>query len=201
MIFHASGIVEVSAILIRQDADTSGDQVKQRRRSLVCRAYQFLDTAINSRGSNEMQPVDIGRLFSCPVLNVVQASDNELSVTGECGPEDILAYKLDVLLNLDFGKAVGNASQVARFGIWELFVGDGVVPPGQAGFWEVMQGRPVTSCGLHILDDSEQSPDMADMGCYGPLFSGEEPASLPSRNAALLVAKASSSSDRRLVGS
>jgi methionyl-tRNA formyltransferase len=70
-------------------------------------------------------------------------------------PEDVArvtSHDLDVVLRLGFRILRGDALRIARFGVWSYHHGDNLVNRGgPPGFWEVMEGQPVTGTVLQIL--------------------------------------------------
>jgi hypothetical protein len=71
--------------------------------------------------------------------------------------EDVAAirqYDLDVVLRLGFRILRGDALKISRYGVWSYHHGDNLVNRGgPAGFWEVMEGEPVTGSVLQVLND------------------------------------------------
>ena len=68
--------------------------------------------------------------------------------------ERILAYDLDVAIRFGFRILKGRALEIARFGVWSYHHGDNLVNRGgPPGFWEVMEGTPVTGSILQILTE------------------------------------------------
>ncbi len=64
----------------------------------------------------------------------------------------IREHDLDVVLRLGFRILRGDALRIARHGVWSYHHGDNLVNRGgPAGFWEVMEGQPVTGSVLQIL--------------------------------------------------
>jgi hypothetical protein len=73
-------------------------------------------------------------------------------------PEETLKqirdFDLDVALCFGFRILKGEVLKIARHGIWSFHHGDNLVNRGgPAGFWEVMDGIPVTGSVLQILTD------------------------------------------------
>ncbi len=70
-------------------------------------------------------------------------------------PEDVARIReqdLDVVLRLGFRILRGDALRIARYGVWSYHHGDNLMNRGgPAGFWEVMEGQPVTGSVLQIL--------------------------------------------------
>ena len=73
-------------------------------------------------------------------------------------PEEALKqirdFDLDVALCFGFRILKGEALKIARHGVWSFHHGDNLVNRGgPAGFWEVMDGVPVTGSVLQILTE------------------------------------------------
>jgi hypothetical protein len=76
-------------------------------------------------------------------------------------PEDVGRIKdsgLDVLVRLGFRILRGEILRSAKLGVWSYHHGDNRVNRGgPAGFWEVMEGHPVTGSMLQILNEDLDS--------------------------------------------
>ena len=65
-----------------------------------------------------------------------------------------MSFDLDVALCFGFRILKGDALKIARHGVWSFHHGDNLVNRGgPAGFWEVMDGIPVTGSVLQILTE------------------------------------------------
>ncbi len=68
--------------------------------------------------------------------------------------KQIREFDLDVALCFGFRILKGDALKIARHGVWSFHHGDNLVNRGgPAGFWEVMDGLPVTGSVLQVLTE------------------------------------------------
>ncbi|HEX3187387.1 MAG TPA: hypothetical protein VHQ94_21490 [Pyrinomonadaceae bacterium] len=68
--------------------------------------------------------------------------------------DQIRGFDLDVALCFGFRILKGEALNIARHGVWSFHHGDNLVNRGgPAGFWEVMDGSPVTGSVLQVLTE------------------------------------------------
>ncbi len=66
--------------------------------------------------------------------------------------EEILRYKLDILVRFGFGILRGNILNAAKMGVWSYHLGDPVrYRGGPPCFWEVVERAPYTKCTLQRL--------------------------------------------------
>lgn len=66
--------------------------------------------------------------------------------------EKIKDYRIDIIIQLGFGTLVGEVLDCSRFGVWSYFFGDDrLTRDGPPGFWEVLEGHPVTISALQVL--------------------------------------------------
>src|SRR4030095_17246901 len=68
--------------------------------------------------------------------------------------ETIGNHQIDVALAFGFRILKGDILTVPRYGVWSYHHGDNLVNRGgPAGFWEVMEGSPVTGSILQVLTE------------------------------------------------
>jgi len=66
----------------------------------------------------------------------------------------IKSYDLDVLIRIGFRILKGKILESSKFGVWSFHHGDNKVNRGlPPGFWEVLEGRPITGSLLQILSE------------------------------------------------
>lgn len=155
---QSSGIAEI-AVVIKNEAS----QPQQRRltsywrnrKYLLYALYQKFDERKVKVEPDAFAPTDIKPLISdCPVVSVTP----EMKAYSDWFPEDTLKqireFDLDVALCFGFRILKGDVLKIARYGIWSFHHGDNLVNRGgPAGFWEVMEGIPVTGSVLQILTE------------------------------------------------
>jgi len=66
----------------------------------------------------------------------------------------IKSYDLDVLIRVGFRIIKGKILESSKFGVWSFHHGDNKVNRGlPPGFWEILEGRPITGSLLQILSE------------------------------------------------
>lgn len=157
---RASGVAEVVLVIKREE--TSAPKPALLRRILRSRSrvlytfYTKLDNLIFRAEPDPFTPTNIQPLVhDCPVLPVTPTMTRHSDYFTDADIEAISAYDLDVVALLGrFRILRGRVLGVARYGLWSFHHGDNLVKRGTpAGFWEVMEGAPVTGSILQILTE------------------------------------------------
>lgn len=127
----------------------------ENREHLLYVAYTRLDEFKSRAAPDAFEEVDIEPLVSgCPVVNVEPVMTKYTDRLAEQDVKKILEYDLDVALRFGFRILKGEVLGIARHGVWSYHHGDGSVNRGgPAGFWEVMNGEPVTGAMLQVLTE------------------------------------------------
>lgn len=127
----------------------------QNRQHLLYALYEKIDQRRVKVEPDAFEPVDLQPLLGdCPVVPVTP----EMKKFSDWFPEDSLRqireFDLDVALSFGFRILKGEALNIARHGVWSFHHGDNQVNRGgPAGFWEVMDGEPVTGSVLQVLTE------------------------------------------------
>jgi hypothetical protein len=156
---QASDIAEI-VVLIKNEAESAAKQGRlksywRNRNYLLYALYTKLDERRVKVSPDAFATSDITPLLpDCPVIKVKP----EMKAYSDWFPEETLkeirAYDLDVALAFGFRILKGEALKIARHGVWSFHHGDNLVNRGgPAGFWEVMDGIPVTGSVLQILTE------------------------------------------------
>ncbi|MFZ0063008.1 MAG: hypothetical protein WAL47_13340, partial [Pyrinomonadaceae bacterium] len=153
-----SGIAEI-AVVIKNEAKTPKQgrlgSYWRNRKYLLYTLYGKIDDLRVKVNPDAFEPVDIKALISdCPVIDVMP----EMKVYSDWFPEETLGQirdlDLDVALCFGFRILKGDALKIARHGVWSFHHGDNLINRGgPAGFWEVMDGIPITGSVLQILTE------------------------------------------------
>lgn len=127
----------------------------KNRQYLLYAFYNRLDSRRIKLNPDAFERVDISDLVStCPVLPV---NPIRKKYSDWFTDEDIRAieeHRLDVALSFGFRILKGKALRIAKHGVWSYHHGDNLINRGgPAGFWEVMEGSPVTGSVLQILNE------------------------------------------------
>ena len=156
---RASDFAEI-VVLIKNEAESSQAQGRlksywRNRNYLLYAFYTKLDERRVKVSPDAFATSDIKPLLpDCPVIKVKP----EMKAYSDWFPEEaikeIRAYDLDVALSFGFRILKGDALKIARHGVWSFHHGDNLVNRGgPAGFWEVMDGIPVTGSVLQVLTE------------------------------------------------
>ncbi|HKR13158.1 MAG TPA: hypothetical protein VJT15_13945 [Pyrinomonadaceae bacterium] len=156
---RASGFAEV-VVVIKNEAPPQPAQGRfksywQNRNYLLYALYGKIDERRVKVKPDAFEPVDLKPLLDgVPVVAVTP----EMKKHSDWFPEETLAeirkFDLDVALCFGFRILKGDALKIARHGVWSFHHGDNLVNRGgPAGFWEVMEGTPVTGSVLQILTE------------------------------------------------
>jgi hypothetical protein len=127
----------------------------ENRQYLLYALYEKIDQRRVKVDPDAFEPVDLKPLLGdCPVVAVTP----EMKKYSDWFPEDSLKqireFDLDVALCFGFRILKGEALNIARHGVWSFHHGDNQVNRGgPAGFWEVMEGVPVTGSVLQVLTE------------------------------------------------
>ena len=156
---QASSIAEI-ALIIKNDAKEPQKKYRiqrywENRNQLLYVAYEKFDNFKTRVEPDAFAEADIEPLVQhCPVINVEPRMTKFVDRLDEQDVEKIREYDLDVALRFGFRILKGEVLGIAKHGVWSYHHGDGSVNRGgPAGFWEVMEGEPVTGAMLQILTE------------------------------------------------
>lgn len=127
----------------------------RNRNHLVFAAYARFDDLKTNADPDAFEDADIEALVrDCPVINVEPLMTKHTDRFKEEDLKKINEHRLDVAIRLGFRILKGDVLKIARHGVWSYHHGDSNVNRGgPAGFWEVMEGKPVTGAMLQILTE------------------------------------------------
>jgi hypothetical protein len=102
-----------------------------------------------------LRPRDLGPLLDgCPVLRVRPIRKKHSDSFPSEDIATLASYDLDVALRFGFRILRGDVLRLPRHGVWSYHHGDNRrYRGGPPGFWEVMEGYPVTGCVLQRLSE------------------------------------------------
>ena len=157
---RSSGFAEIVVVIKNEAPSSQPSQGRlssywQNRNYLLYALYGKIDERRVKVKPDAFEPADIKPLLGdCPVIPVTPV----MKKYSDWFPEETLAqireYDLDVALCFGFRILKGDALKIARHGVWSFHHGDNLVNRGgPAGFWEVMDGAPVTGSVLQILTE------------------------------------------------
>jgi hypothetical protein len=127
----------------------------RNRDKLLYALYQKVDDRKFRTDPDPFAPADIGDLVAgAPVLAVTPRTTKFCDYFEDADVEAILAHRIDVAVRFGFRIMKGRALQIARHGVWSWHHGSDLTNRGgPAGFWEVMEGQPVTGSILQVLTE------------------------------------------------
>ena len=161
---QASGIAEIVIVIKNAAQSPAQSRFKsywRNRRYLLFALYEKVDNRRVSVKPDAFAPTDLKPLVAdVPVIEVTP----EMKAYSDWFPAADIArireFDLDVALSFGFRILKGDVLKIARHGIWSYHHGDNTVNRGgPAGFWEVMDGIPVTGSVLQVLtEDLDNGP-------------------------------------------
>ena len=162
---QASGIAEIVVVIknaARQGATQSRFKSYWRNRQyLLYTLYEKFDNRRVKVSPDAFAPADLKPLIEgVPVVEVLPDMKAYSDWFPAADIERIREFNLDVALSFGFRILKGDVLKIARHGIWSYHHGDNSVNRGgPAGFWEVMDGVPVTGSVLQVLtEDLDNGP-------------------------------------------
>ena len=151
-------------VIVRNDATVpSGSRPSSRfsswwrnRHHLLYAAYQWLDRRRLRGTTDPFAPVDVAPLLKgVPILGAVPVTTKVTDTIETPDIERIRAFRPDVLIRLGFRILRGGILTAAPHGVWSYHHGDNDrYRGGPPGFWEVMEGTPVTGTILQRLTEA-----------------------------------------------
>jgi len=157
---RSSGFAEISVVIkneasVEQQPTGRLKSYWRNRNYLLYALYGKIDERRVKVSPDAFEPTDIQPLLAdCPVVNVAPVMKKYSDWFPEEAIQQIREFDLDVALCFGFRILKGEALNIARHGVWSFHHGDNLVNRGgPAGFWEVMDGVPVTGSVLQILTE------------------------------------------------
>jgi len=152
------------ALVILNDEPERGGAVssrgaRQRMRKLMARQrhglyvlYRKIDDALFTMHPDPFERTGIEALIAGrPMLHVTARSGDQCDSLSGAEVATIRRYDLDVGLQLGHPMR-GRALEVAKHGVWTCAPAEGDANHLRSvGFWEMIEGRPITAATLHLL--------------------------------------------------
>jgi len=125
------------------------------RRYLLYALYNRVDNRLVKTNPDAFEPVDIQALAAdCPILKVSPVRKKYSDWFEDEDIRKIKEYNLDVSISFGFRILKGESLHIAKHGVWSYHHADNLINRGgPAGFWEVMEGSPVTGSVLQVLNE------------------------------------------------
>ena len=127
----------------------------KNRNYLLYSFYNRLDQRIPLVQENAFEETDLQEVVSdVPVLGVMPIMKKFSDWFPPEAIEKIRGYDLDVAISHGFRILRGDALRIAKHGVWSYHHGDNLVNRGgPPGFWEVIEGSPISGAVLQVLSE------------------------------------------------
>jgi len=157
---QGSGIAEI-VLVVKNEGGAAAPRrplwrkLADKREHLLHLAYGRLDDRLFGRESDPFGRVDVAPLLpGCPVIPVSPRMTTFCDYFDDAAVDAVRAHDVDVAVRFGFRILKGRALTIARYGVWSYHHGDNLVNRGgPPGFWEVMEGDPVTGSVLQVLTE------------------------------------------------
>lgn len=127
----------------------------KNRKYLLYALYNRVDNHVSLAEENAFEDVEVeASLSGVPVLGVMPVMKKFSDWFPDDAVEKIRSYELEVVISFGFRILRGEALRIAKHGVWSYHHGDNLVNRGgPAGFWEVIEGSPVSGAVLQVLSE------------------------------------------------
>jgi hypothetical protein len=138
----------------------------KNRQYLLFAFYNRVDNRVPLAEDDAFEDVEIQEtLQGVPVLGVMPVMKKFSDWFPDDAVEKIRSYDLDVVISHGFRILRGEALRLAKHGVWSYHHGDNLVNRGgPAGFWEVMEGSPISGAVLQILSEDLDNGEIISRG-------------------------------------
>jgi hypothetical protein len=157
---QSSGFAEIVVVIKNEAAGQQQPSGRlksywRNRQYLLYALYEKIDQRRVKVSPDAFEATDLKPLIGdIPVVSVTPSQKKYSDWFPEETLNEIRGFDLDVALCFGFRILKGEALNIARHGVWSFHHGDNLVNRGgPAGFWEVMDGLPVTGSVLQILTE------------------------------------------------
>ena len=146
-------------LIVLNDAPQEGrnlfTKIKENRTRLLYILYRKLEDSLFKSVPDAFEIKDVKNLLDNAAVLKVQPEQKQFSDRiKDHDIEGIKKSQIDVFVRLGFRILRGKILQAARYGVWSYHHGDSQVNRGgPPGFWEVLEGHPVTGSVLQILTE------------------------------------------------
>lgn len=152
-----SGIAKIAALIINRTPKSSGT-----KSPFLYRMFRKIDRILFKENLDAFQKKRIFETIgsNIPQIKVTPVQKKFTDYFPEESLEEIKNLNLDVLLRFGFRILKGELLQATKLGVWSFHHGDpGYYRGGPPAFWEVINGRPISSYVLmQLTEDLDQGP-------------------------------------------
>jgi hypothetical protein len=159
----ASSCAEVVLIIKNDGGEESQPQslsdrlveLYKQRHNFLYKVYSRLDARLFKQKPDAFEKLSIEPLVTkIPHIHVNPVKKKFSDYFPESDITEISKYGLDVAVRFGFRILRGDSLKIAKHGVWSYHHGDNLsYRGGPPGFWEVMEGNPVTGAILQILSE------------------------------------------------
>jgi hypothetical protein len=155
---QASEIAEVCLVIKNETTVAPQGRLRsywKNRNYLLYSLYNRLDQFIPLVEDDAFAEVNVEEVLAdVPVVGVLPVMKKFSDWFPPEAIDTIRTYDLDVALSFGFRILRGEALRIAKHGVWSYHHGDNLVNRGgPAGFWEVMEGSPISGSVLQVLSE------------------------------------------------
>jgi hypothetical protein len=138
----------------------------KNRKYLLYALYNRIDNHVSLAEENAFEDVDVEKALSnVPILGVMPVMKKFSDWFPDDAVEKIRSYDLDVVISFGFRILRGEALRIAKYGVWSYHHGDNLVNRGgPPGFWEVMDGSPISGAVLQVLSEDLDNGEVISRG-------------------------------------
>jgi hypothetical protein len=151
-------------LVVKQEEDAAAEPPRRggrlgiyyrNRRGLLYSLYEKLDGRKFRAEPDPFDPADVAPLLAGrPVIPVKPRMTKFCDYFDDADVEAILAHDVDVAVRFGFRILKGRSLEIAKHGVWSYHHGSDLTNRGgPAGFWETMEGQPVTGSILQVLNE------------------------------------------------
>ena len=164
---QSSEIAEICLVIKNETTSEPQGRLKsywRNRNYLLYSLYNRLDERVPLVGEDAFEDTDLThRLADVPVLGLQPIMKKFSDWFSPEAIEEIGSYDLDVAISFGFRILRGDALRIAKHGVWSYHHGDNLVNRGgPAGFWEVMEGSPISGSVLQVLSEDLDNGQVID---------------------------------------
>jgi len=164
---QSSEIAEICLVIKNETTNEPQGRLKsywRNRNYLLYSLHNRLDQRVRLVGEDAFEDTDLtDRLTDVPVLRVQPIMKKFSDWFPPEAIEEIRTYDLDVAISFGFRILRGDALRIAKHGVWSYHHGDNLVNRGgPAGFWEVMEGSPISGSVLQVLSEDLDNGQVID---------------------------------------
>jgi hypothetical protein len=164
---QSSEVAEVCLVIKNETTVASQGRLRsywKNRNYLLYSLYNRLDQFIPLAEDDAFAEVDVEEVLAgVPVVGVLPVMKKFSDWFPPDAIDTIRTYDLDVALSFGFRILRGEALRIAKHGVWSYHHGDNLVNRGgPAGFWEVMEGSPISGSVLQVLSEDLDNGEVID---------------------------------------